>query len=262
MAINMSMNEQPTIELIQFSLEHRLININESVFPGEQIHILGANGAGKSTLLNGMSGFLNFTGQLNINGRALKEYRTQDLRQQRAYFPQQVATQPILKVFQYLTLFHSSTDYQIALFEELCRDFQLTSLLMKPIAQLSGGEWQRVRIIATFLQVWDRQDLSGKFILFDEPTNNLDIIQQSRFDKWAKYFCDCQGTVIMSGHNLSHSYQHANRIWMLKEGKIIFSGKPEQVMTEVNLSEIFASKISLITNNDAKSWRVISFDDE
>lgn len=41
------MNRQPIIELIQFSIDSRLININETVFAGEQIHLLGANGAGK-----------------------------------------------------------------------------------------------------------------------------------------------------------------------------------------------------------------------
>lgn len=255
------MNRQPIIELIQFSIDSRLININETVFAGEQIHLLGANGAGKSTLFSGMSGFLAFQGQLNINGRALNEYRVQALRQQRAYFPQQVSTQPILKVFQYLALFYSSNEYQIALFNQLTEDFQLACLLMKPITQLSGGEWQRVRIIATFLQVWDRQDLSGKIYSIDEPTNNLDIIQQSKLDKWVKYFCDCQGTVIMSGHNLSHSYRHASRIWMLKKGEIIFSGKPEQVMTDFNLSEIFASKIISSTDSETKTWQVISFDE-
>lgn len=65
----------------------------------------------------------------------------------------------------------------------------------------------------------------------------------------------------MSGHNLSHSYRHASRIWMLKKGEIIFSGKPEQVMTDFNLSEIFASKIISSTDSETKTWQVISFDE-
>nr|ELR5040725.1 ATP-binding cassette domain-containing protein [Providencia stuartii]ELR5081493.1 ATP-binding cassette domain-containing protein [Providencia stuartii] len=251
----------PVIELIQFCISNRLYNINERVFAGERIYLLGANGSGKSTLLSGISGFLVSTGQLNVNGQAIVSYSTQALSQQRAYFPQLVLNQPILKVFQYLALFHLSNDPKSSLFDGLCRDFQLETLLLKPINQLSGGEWQRVRVIAAFLQVWDGQDLSGKFILFDEPTNNLDIIQQSMLDKWVKYFCDCQGTVIMSGHNLSHAYKYADKVWMLKKGEIIFSGKPEQVMNECNLSEIFAGKIRLSPNEENRFWQVINFDE-
>lgn len=261
MALNLIMNNQPIVELIQLSIADRLVNITESVVAGEQVHLLGANGAGKSTLLCAMSGFLAFTGQLKINGKNVRDFHPKDLGQLRTYFPQQVTTQPILKVFQYLALFHASSVYQLSLFDELCQDFQLEKLLLKPITQLSGGEWQRVRIIAIFLQVWNSENLSGKFILFDEPTNNLDIIQQAKLDKWVKYFCDCQGTVIMSGHNLSHSYKCASRIWMMKNGKIIFSGIPDKIMTDFNLSEIFASEIRLSTNDENKAWQVINFDD-
>lgn len=249
----------PVIELIQFCISNRLHSINGRVFAGEKIYLLGANGSGKSTLLNGISGFLFSTGQLKVNGQEIVSYSTQELSQQRAYFPQLVPYQPILKVFQYLALFHLETDVNSSLFYSLCHDFQLDALLLKPINQLSGGEWQRVRIIAAFLQVWSGQDLSGKFILFDEPTNNLDIIQQSMLDKWVKYFCDCQGTVIMSGHNLSHAYKYADKVWMLKKGEIIFSGKPEQVMNECNLSEIFAGKIRLSPNDENRFWQVINF---
>ncbi|WP_040690866.1 ATP-binding cassette domain-containing protein [Providencia burhodogranariea] len=254
------MHNQPIIELIQLSIANRLVNINENVFAGEQIHLLGANGSGKSTLLCALSGFLAFTGHLKIHGKKINDFHGQDLRQLRAYFPQQITTQPILKVFQYLALFHSPSIYQLSLFDALSQDFQLEKLLLKPITQLSGGEWQRVRIIAIFLQVWNSEDLSGKFILFDEPTNNLDIIQQAKLDKWVKYFCDCQGTVIMSGHNLSHSYKCASRIWMMKNGRVIFSGVPDKVMTDFNLSEIFAGKIRLSPNDENKAWQVINFD--
>lgn len=47
----------------------------------------------------------------------------------------------------------------------------------------------------------------------------------------------------------------------VKKGEIIFSGKPEQVMTDFNLSEIFASKIISSTDSETKTWQVISFDE-
>lgn len=255
------MTKQQIIEMQQLFVDDRLLNINESVYSGEQIHLLGANGAGKSTLLSVMSGFQQSTGKLLIHHKNIHQYSAKELSQIRAYFPQQISVQPILKVFQYLALFQSQNKYQASLFTELCQDFQLGSLLLKPIMQLSGGEWQRVRIIAIFLQVWNDANLCGKFILLDEPMNNLDIIQQSKVDKWVKYFCHQGGTVIISGHNLSHSYQFASRVWMMKKGEIIFSGTPENVMTETNLSVLFAGNLRLHKVGENKSWQVINFDD-
>lgn len=65
----------------------------------------------------------------------------------------------------------------------------------------------------------------------------------------------------MSGHNLSHSYKNASRIWMIKKGQLIASGKPEEVMTENNLSEMFMSEVRLSQNATNKMWQVINFDD-
>lgn len=255
------MNIKKIIDIKNLFVDDRLINITEQVFAGEQIHLLGANGAGKSTLLAALSGFLNIKGLIQVNGYNIKDYTSHDLGQQRAYLTQKIDSTPILKAFQYLELFMLSKSHLTDLFDSLCADFQLEQLLHKSVNQLSGGEWQRVRIVAIFLQVWNSPLLCGKFILFDEPTNNLDIIQQATLDKWIKYFCHCSGTVIMSGHNLSHSYKNASRIWMIKKGQLIASGKPEEVMTENNLSEMFMSEVRLSQNATNKMWQVINFDD-
>ncbi|WP_245228247.1 ATP-binding cassette domain-containing protein, partial [Providencia rettgeri] len=195
------MENKLIIDIKNITTDTRLVNISAQVLAGEQIHILGANGAGKSTLLAAISGYLPVGGDILIGGRSIRQYHIAQLSQQRAYLSQLVSYIPILKVFQYIGLFSPKTVFSASIFERLCSDFQLTSLLSKPINQLSGGEWQRVRIVAAFLQVWDKQQCEGKFILLDEPTNNLDIIQQAMLDKWIKYFCDCLGTVIMSGHD-------------------------------------------------------------
>ena len=260
------MKMKRVIEINNLSVANRIVNLTETIFAGEQIHLLGANGAGKSTLLAALSGFLDFDGQVLINNQDINVYSVQELGRQRAYLPQMINSLPILKVFQYLDLFLPSTSrsfdsLSVNIVDSLCLDFQLTPLLHKSINQLSGGEWQRVRIVAVFLQVWDSNQLCGKFILFDEPTNNLDIIQQANLDKWIKYFCHCLGTVIMSGHNLSHTYKNASRIWMIKKGLMVASGKPDDVMTDSNLSDIFMSEIRLSESSANKIWQIISFDD-
>lgn len=255
------MNMQTVIEMKNLSVNNRIINVTQKIVVGEQIHLLGANGAGKSTLLAALSGFIDFDGQILLNNQDIKTYSVQSLGWQRSYLSQMMNSLPILKVFQYLDLFLHPTTSSLNIVDSLCLDFQLTPLLQKSINQLSGGEWQRVRIVAVFLQVWDSNQLCGKFILFDEPMNNLDIIQQATLDKWIKYFCHCSGTVIMSGHNLSHSYKNASRIWMIKKGILVASGKPIDIMTDSNLSDIFMSEIRLSESTSDKIWQIINFDD-
>ncbi|HEQ1856629.1 TPA: ATP-binding cassette domain-containing protein [Providencia alcalifaciens] len=244
------------IETQNLAVEQRLYSTNQAIFAGEQIHLLGANGAGKSTLLAALSGYIAYTGTVFLNNVNLKDFAVQTLAKHRSYLTQQTGIAPSLKVFQYLSLFIDQHVVPPTIFSELCEDFQLSPLLAKPINQLSGGEWQRIRIVAVFLQVWDRDCLSGKIILFDEPINNLDIIQQGMLDKWVKCFCHCAGTVIMSGHNLSHSYKNASRIWMMKKGAIIYAGEPDNVMTESHLSDVFMADIKLNQSSSNKVWQI------
>ena len=250
------MNKKIILDITNLSVSGRLHQVTQQVSAGEQIHLLGANGAGKSTLLAALSGCESYTGNIYLNHINLKNYSAQELGQQRAYLTQQMGILPSLKVFQYLGLFTSNCDVNRSIFDVLCRDFQLLPLLAKSINQLSGGEWQRVRIVAMFLQVWDSHVLSGKIIFFDEPINNLDIIQQGMLDKWVKCFCHCAGTVIMSGHNLSHSYKNASRIWMIKKGTIIYAGEPDNVMTESHLSDVFMADIKLNQSSLNKVWQI------
>lgn len=255
------MHTQMIIDIKNISAENRLINFTEQVYAGEQIHLLGANGAGKSTLLSALSGYLPVKGEICFNGENIDDCSIAQLAKKRAYFAQLASNTPIIKVFQYFELFLSSSAVAADIFARLCRDFQLSALLHKGIYQLSGGEWQRVRVCAVFLQLWSENDLTGKIILFDEPMNNLDIVQQAMLDKWIKYFCDCLGTVIMSGHDLDHSYKNASRIWLLEQGQLFASGKPTDVMTENNLSGIYKTEIKLSQNTSYRQWHIINFDD-
>ncbi len=144
MAVEM-MENKLIIDIKNITIDTRLVNVSAQVLTGEQIHILGANGAGKSTLLAAISG-LPVGGDILIGGRSIRQYHIAQLSQQRAYLSQLVSYIPILKVFQYVGLFSPNTVFSAGVFERLCSDFQLTSLLSKPINQLSGGEWQRVQL--------------------------------------------------------------------------------------------------------------------
>ena len=59
----------------------------------------------------------------------------------------------------------------------------LDNKLGRPVNQLSGGEWQRVRLAAVILQIDPLSNSAGQLLLLDEPMNSLDVAQQAALDR-------------------------------------------------------------------------------
>jgi vitamin B12 transport system ATP-binding protein len=118
----------------------------------------------------------------------------------------------------------------------LCQTFQLVDKLARPLSQLSGGEWQRVRLAAVLFQI---AQPDGKLLLLDEPLTGLDLAQQAAFDGYLAS-CVAQGlTVIMSGHDINHSLHHAHRVWLMKQGTLVQQGTVDEVLQPEGLSKVF-----------------------
>ncbi|ERT14026.1 vitamin B12 ABC transporter ATPase [Photorhabdus temperata J3] len=243
--------------LRQISVQNRLMPLTASIHQGEQIHLIGPNGSGKSTLLACMAGILPYSGEIDLQQKCLSQYSHGELARHRAWLSQQISSVPIMPVFQYLQLhlMHHRVNCDDVL-SELCAYFKLGMLLETPVGNLSGGEWQRVRLTGVFLQVWPSVNSKGKLLLLDEPANNLDITQVAALDLLVKKFCALGGTVIMSGHDLNHSYDKADRIWLLANGRLVADGKPDEVMKENTLSSVFAADIKCVSEKRHKYWRV------
>ncbi|TDB63287.1 vitamin B12 ABC transporter ATP-binding protein BtuD [Photorhabdus khanii] len=243
--------------LRQVSVQNRLMLLTASVQQGEQIHLIGPNGSGKSTLLACMAGILPCSGEIDLQQKCLSQYSHGELARHRAWLSQQISSVPIMPVFQYLQLhlMHHGVNCDDVL-SELCAYFKLGMLLETPVGNLSGGEWQRVRLTGVFLQVWPSINSKGKLLLLDEPANNLDITQVAALDLLVKKFCALGGTVIMSGHDLNHSYDKADRIWLLANGLLVADGKPDEVMKENTLSSVFAADIKCVSEKRHTYWRV------
>nr|WP_248000768.1 vitamin B12 ABC transporter ATP-binding protein BtuD [Photorhabdus hindustanensis] len=253
-------NVQVTNQLMalsQVSVRNRLMPLTALVQQGEQVHLIGPNGSGKSTLLACMAGILPYGGAINLQQKCLSQYSHCQLARHRAWLSQQISSVPIMPVFQYLQLYLAAHLVNCdSVLSELCSFFKLGKLLETPVGHLSGGEWQRVRLTGFFLQVWPTINSEGKLLLLDEPTNNLDITQVAALDLLIKKFCELGGTVVMSGHDLNHSYDKADRIWLLANGALVANGKPDEVMKENTLSKVFAADIKCVPERTDKYWRV------
>lgn len=219
------------------ALEQRLASFDAEVNTGELIHLLGPNGAGKSSLLGCLAGLLPAKGVVRLSGRTLSAWPATELARQRAYLAQQQLPAGKMPVWQFLRLHQvGGVHTDEAALTLLCQTFQLTDKLARPLSQLSGGEWQRVRLAAVLLQMSQPE---GKLLLLDEPLTGVDLAQQAAFDHYLASHVANGLTVIMSGHDINHSLHHAHHVWLMKEGKLVRQGTADEVLQPEQLSTVF-----------------------
>ncbi|NPE59613.1 vitamin B12 ABC transporter ATP-binding protein BtuD [Dickeya dadantii] len=236
------MSAQPLLYLHNVSVAGRLSSVTVRCRPGELVHIIGPNGAGKSTLLALMAGLQPGDGEALLLGQAIAAWSARDLARVRAYLPQQHSALALMPVFQYLQLHqpsHSDAESVDAVVQQLAERLSLADKLRRPLTQLSGGEWQRVRLAAVLLQVWPTLNPSARLLLLDEPAASLDIAQRVALDALLAELCRAGVAVIASGHDLNHTLHHADRVWLMSRGELMVQGATADVMQPEALSPVF-----------------------
>ncbi len=215
-----------------------LRGVNMRVPQGQIVALIGPNGSGKTTLLRCLLGLQKYSGEVKIFGeshlaRALPRV---------GYVPQRLALERsfILSVREFLALrlratrhwfFKSHRELDDLLRPALVH-IGVENILDRPIAQLSGGQLQRVLIAFALLT---RPEL----LLLDEPTAGVDTPGEETFyDLIASVQRQQKLTVILVSHDLSMVYSHASRVYALN-GVICCEGPPEQVMNAESLKQAY-----------------------
>ncbi len=221
------------------AVAQRLAPFDAEVGQGELIHLLGPNGAGKSTLLACLAGLLPARGRLMLAGRPIGEWSPAMLARQRAWLSQQQALSGRMPVWHYLSMHQShppSLEERDRTLLALCQRFQLEQKLASPLSNLSGGEWQRVRLVAIFAQISQPE---GRLLLLDEPMTGLDLAQQAVLDRYLAERVAAGLTAVVSGHDINHTLHHAQHVWLMKEGNMICQGEAKAVLQPDLLSQIY-----------------------
>jgi vitamin B12 transport system ATP-binding protein len=130
----------------------RLAPFSAAFRAGEIVHLVGPNGAGKSTLLARMAGLSDGPGTVHFNGRRLDEWPATELARRRGYLCQHQTPPFAMPVWHYLAL-HMQQQGDSARLSDIAARLGLDNKLGRPVNQLSGGEWQRVRLAAVILQI-------------------------------------------------------------------------------------------------------------
>ncbi|AXN30308.1 vitamin B12 ABC transporter ATP-binding protein BtuD [Vibrio coralliilyticus] len=236
------------IHVNSLSVGSRLLPLSFSVEKGEVFHVVGPNGSGKSTLLTAIAGLLDFEGDAAIFDLDVKSSSIESLASYRGFLSQSDRPAFNLEVSQYLSLSLPSSvqglDKAVELaVKELVDVLELEDKLHRSIHQLSGGEWQRVRLCAICLQIWPSLNPYAKLLILDEPAAPLDIGQEALLYKLIRKVAAMGITVVMSNHDLNRTLKHADKALLLDKGVIQQVGSVDQVFEPSELSRVFKTRV-------------------
>jgi vitamin B12 transport system ATP-binding protein len=232
----------------------RLSDFSFSLKAGEVCHFIGRNGSGKSTALSLLSGLLTSSnGSIFLLNRSIEDYDLIDLARHRSYLLQQDRPPFSMTVVQYWQLIVSSLPwlekkYWMKRLQRLSTVFSLDDKWQKSVEQLSGGEWQRVRLVASCLQV-DQSNHNEKIWLLDEPAAALDVAQEGILHQWVRKMANKGVAVVMVNHELNRTLHYADRVVMFDDGLCVCDGIPTDVMTNERLSAVFQTPIQRFEAN-------------
>jgi len=222
--------------------ESAVKNVDLQIRPGESVVIIGSSGSGKSTLLKCLNRLIEPTsGKVFINNQEIINCSTKKAAKIRGEVGMifqnfnLVERETVLKNvldgrLRYNTSLKtllgkfSKKDYAIA--RENLKAVGLEKFENERVANLSGGQKQRVAIARTLSQ-------KPGIILADEPVSSLDPKLMKEIMDLLKEICVKKGiTLITSLHFLEFAKRYGSRIIGMKEGRIVFDDKPENLSDE------------------------------
>lgn len=227
-----------------------LRNIQFTQGQGQHIVIAGETGSGKSTLLKIIAGLLQpDSGEVLFQGEPVKGPRETLVPGHPgiAYLPQYFELPKFLRVEQVLEYASKLTPREAEKIFRLCR---IQQLLSRKTDELSGGERQRIALCRLLI---------GKpaLLLLDEPYTNLDMIVKGVLKEVIQSISQQLGiTTLLVSHDPEDTLPWANRIIILKAGKIVQQGTPHEVYFQPR-SEYVAGLFGRYSVVDAKMYKAL-----
>lgn len=207
--------------------------------PGEMLGLLGPNGSGKTSLLRLLAGLKRpFSGQITLDGEDLGRIRRRAIAQRVAFIEQHATTNANLKVvdvvklgrFPHRSMFSGWTHADDAAVNQALERTELAAKRNDTWQSLSGGEKQRTHLARALAQ-------APTELILDEPTNHLDVHHQIGL---LRLVSELRITSIIALHDLNHAAMFCDRLLVMNAGKVVASGKPDDVLTRDFLRDVFS----------------------
>jgi iron complex transport system ATP-binding protein len=221
--------------------------VSLEIAPGEVLAVLGENGAGKTTLLRALAGERAPTsGSVALDGRRLQHWKPRALAARRAVLPQDTsiafrftALETVL-IGRYAFVRGDARTHDVAIARAALAKVDAAHLEARTVTELSGGERARVQLARVLAQLWEPVAGQPRFLLLDEPTASLDARHQLDVLALTRELAHAQGFgVLVVLHDLNLAARAADRVVLMKDGRIEAQGNPQAVFTATQLARCF-----------------------
>lgn len=221
-----------------------LQGLDLELFPGHLAAILGENGSGKTTLLKTINRLLEPTsGTVLIDGTVVQNLDRRQIARRFGYMPQR--PEPAHdNVFEAVLLGRKAghqgwtTSKDLEHVERVLRLVHLENVAMRPTAELSGGELQKVMLARALAQ-------EPKVLLLDEPINHLDPVNQIEVMSLLRGVTQALGLItLVVTHQINNALPFADRFIFLKSGTVLAAGGKE-IVTPATIREAFRIDVTI-----------------
>ncbi|MGL4988375.1 MAG: ABC transporter ATP-binding protein [Cetobacterium sp.] len=226
-------------------------NVSAIIPEGKITSIIGPNGAGKSTLLNIISRLTNQdSGEVIIDGKKIEDWDKAELSKTIATLKQENTTNVRLTVYELVSFGrfpHSAGRLNTEdkrVIEEAIDYMNLSDFKNRYLDELSGGQRQRAYIAMTIAQ-------NTKYILLDEPLNNLDmkssVSMMKILHKLAK---DLNKTIIIVMHDINFTSVYSDYVLAMKNGELHHMDETKSVVVKEKLEKLYEMPFNIQQINE------------
>lgn len=218
----------------------------------ELIAVVGPNGAGKTTFLKCLSGIWRpAEGDVRVDGRPLRDLSEAERARRLAFVPQEHAAAFNFSVLDFvlmgraagLSLFGAPSASDRAAAADALAYVGFEQFAGRPLFDLSSGERRMVLIARALAQ-------KAGVLVLDEPTTFLDPRRETEvMDLLGRLVAEQRKSVVVTLHNLDLAVRCAARIVFLKNGRIIAEGRPDDVLTEGLLRDVYEIPMRIIVHD-------------
>lgn len=208
---------------------------------GRLTAVVGPNGSGKSTLVRALVGRATLArGRILVDGAPLESSARRTIatrvavvtQREEPAFPLGVRDYVALGRYPHLGLFRGASRDDRAAVEQAIALTETEHLATRAITELSGGEWQRVRLARAVAQ-------GGDAIVLDEPTTFLDVAHEMAVFELLSRLAREQRAVLLVSHQLNLVARFADHIVLLHAGRVAAAGSPAEVMQGAVLERVY-----------------------